>query len=65
MSHTDTRPVTGIRPASDTGTSTPPAYRRVLIPIQDAALVGGDHPHAAMLSRSSLSCSFALCYLQS
>jgi nucleotide-binding universal stress UspA family protein len=37
MSHTDTRPVTGIRPASDTDTSTPPAYRRALIPIQDAA----------------------------
>ena len=37
MSHTDTRPVTGLRPDSDTGTSTLPAYRRVLIPIQDAA----------------------------
>jgi len=37
MSYTDTRPVTGTRPASDTGTTTPPAYRRVLIPIQDAA----------------------------
>jgi nucleotide-binding universal stress UspA family protein len=37
MSHTDTRPVTGTRPASESGTSTPPAYRRVLIPIQDAA----------------------------
>jgi len=37
MSHTDTRPVTGTRPASDTSISTPPAYRRVLIPIQDAA----------------------------
>ena len=37
MTYTDTTPATGTRPASDTGTTTPPAYRRVLIPIQDAA----------------------------
>ena len=37
MTYTDTRPATGTRPASETGTTTPPAYRRVLIPIQDAA----------------------------
>jgi len=36
MSYTDTRPVTGTLPASDTGITTSPAYRRVLIPIQDA-----------------------------
>ena len=47
MSHTDTMPVTGIRPATDTGTSTPPAYRRVLIPIQDAAQA----EHAVELAR--------------
>jgi len=41
MSHTDTRPV------SDTGTSTPSAYRRVLIPIQDAAQA----EHAVELAR--------------
>src|SRR5437762_1209966 len=47
MSHTDTRPVTGTRPASDTDTSTPSAYRRVLIPIQDAAQA----EHAMELAR--------------
>ena len=47
MSYTDTRPVTGTRPASDTGTTTPPAYRRVLIPIQDAAQA----EHAVELAR--------------
>ena len=47
MSHTDTRPVTGTRPASETGTTTPPAYRRVLIPIQDAAQA----EHAVELAR--------------
>jgi nucleotide-binding universal stress UspA family protein len=47
MTYTDTRPVTGTRPASDTGTTTPPAYRRVLIPIQDAAQA----EHAVELAR--------------
>jgi nucleotide-binding universal stress UspA family protein len=47
MSHTDTRPVTGTQPASDTGTSAPPAYRRVLMPIQDAAQA----EHAVELAR--------------
>src|SRR5215472_17011610 len=47
MSHTDTRPATGTLPASDTGTSTPPAYRPVLIPIQDAAQA----EHAVELAR--------------
>ena len=47
MCHTDTRPVTGTRPASDTDTSTPSAYRRVLIPIQDAAQA----EHAMELAR--------------
>jgi nucleotide-binding universal stress UspA family protein len=47
MSYTDTRPVTGTLPASDTGTTTPPAYRRVLIPIQDAAQA----EHAVELAR--------------
>ena len=47
MSHTDTRPVTGTLPASETGTPTPPAYRRVLIPIQDAAQA----EHAVELAR--------------
>jgi nucleotide-binding universal stress UspA family protein len=37
MTYTDTRPATGTRPVTGTGTTTPPAYRRVLIPIQDAA----------------------------
>jgi hypothetical protein len=36
MSYTDTRPATGTQLASDTGSISPPAYRRVLIPIQDA-----------------------------
>ncbi|HEX7268288.1 MAG TPA: universal stress protein [Streptosporangiaceae bacterium] len=47
MSYTDTMPATGTRPASDTGTTTPPAYRRVLIPIQDAAQA----EHAVELAR--------------
>ena len=47
MSYTDTRPATGTRPASDTGTTAPPAYRRVLIPIQDAAQA----EHAVELAR--------------
>ena len=47
MTYTDTRPVTGTRPATDTGTTTPPAYRRVLIPIQDAAQA----EHAVELAR--------------
>ena len=47
MSHTDIRPATGTLPASDTGTTTPPAYRRVLIPIQDAAQA----EHAVELAR--------------
>jgi nucleotide-binding universal stress UspA family protein len=47
MSHTSTRPVTGTRSASDTGTGTPPAYRRVLIPIQDVAQA----EHAMELAR--------------
>jgi nucleotide-binding universal stress UspA family protein len=47
MSHTDIRPATGTLPASDTGTTTPPAYRRVLIPIQDAAQA----EHAMELAR--------------
>ena len=41
MTYTDTRP------ASHTGTTTPPAYRRVLIPIQDAAQA----EHAVELAR--------------
>jgi nucleotide-binding universal stress UspA family protein len=47
MSHTDTMPATGTRPASDTAITTPPAYRRVLIPIQDAAQA----EHAVELAR--------------
>jgi nucleotide-binding universal stress UspA family protein len=47
MTYTDTRPATGTRPASDTGTTTPPAYRRVLIPIQDTAQA----EHAVELAR--------------
>jgi nucleotide-binding universal stress UspA family protein len=47
MTYTDTRPATGTLPASDTGTTTPPAYRRVLIPIQDAAQA----EHAVELAR--------------
>jgi nucleotide-binding universal stress UspA family protein len=47
MSYTDTRPATGTRPASDTGTTTRSAYRRVLIPIQDAAQA----EHAVELAR--------------
>ncbi len=47
MTYTDTRPVTGTLPASDTGTTTAPAYRRVLIPIQDAAQA----EHAVELAR--------------
>jgi nucleotide-binding universal stress UspA family protein len=41
MTYTDTRPATG------TGTTAPPAYRRVLIPIQDAAQA----EHAVELAR--------------
>src|SRR4249920_3573342 len=37
MTYTDTSSATGTRPASGTGTPTPPAYRRVLIPVQDTA----------------------------
>jgi nucleotide-binding universal stress UspA family protein len=37
MSYTDTMPATGTQLASDTGSTNPPAYRRVLIPIQDAS----------------------------
>jgi nucleotide-binding universal stress UspA family protein len=47
MSYTDTMPATGTRPASETGTTTPPAYRRVLIPIQDATQA----EHAVELAR--------------
>jgi nucleotide-binding universal stress UspA family protein len=47
MTYTDTRPATGTRPATATGTTTPPAYRRVLIPIQDAAQA----EHAVELAR--------------
>jgi nucleotide-binding universal stress UspA family protein len=47
MTYTDTRPVTGTRPPTGTGTTTPPAYRRVLIPIQDAAQA----EHAVELAR--------------
>src|SRR6266566_3694386 len=47
MTYTDTRPATGTLPASDTGTTTPPAYRRVHIPIQDAAQA----EHAVELAR--------------
>jgi len=47
MSYTDTMPATGTQPASETGTTTPPAYRRVLIPIQDATQA----EHAVELAR--------------
>jgi nucleotide-binding universal stress UspA family protein len=47
MSYTDTRPVTGTRPARNAGTTAPSAYRRVLIPIQDAAQA----EHAVELAR--------------
>ena len=47
MTYTDTMPATGTRSASDTGTTTPPAYRRVLIPIQDATQA----EHAVELAR--------------
>jgi nucleotide-binding universal stress UspA family protein len=47
MTYTDTRPATGTRPVTGTGTTTPPAYRRVLIPIQDAAQA----EHAVELAR--------------